>query len=221
MTPTQAKTRLLLIDDHQLVRESLACRLEDEPDLAVPHTAADANEGLTLAEANVYDVIVLDIDMPGIDCFDAARRLGKLEPAPQVVILSAVWSDHFIEQATTAGVCGMLSKSDAPEVLIQAIRTIVDGGVYFSEEIRGRLKVHAARPDEPNDGQTRRQMLTTRENEVLRTIGMGNSRKQIAANLGISENTVAVHTNRIMRKLDIHDRVGLARFAIKNGIAPL
>jgi len=221
MTPTQAKTRLLLIDDHQLVRESLACRLEDEPDLAVPHTAADANEGLDLAEANDYDVVVLDIDMPGIDCFDAARRLMKADPAPQIVILSAVWSDHFIEQAANIGICGMLSKSDAPEVLIQAIRTIVDGGVYFSEEIRARLKVHASRPDEPNDGQTRRQMLTPRENEVLRTIGMGNSRKQIAANLGISENTVAVHTNRIMRKLDIHDRVGLARFAIKNGIAPL
>lgn len=218
---TQPKTRVLLIDDHVLVRESLARRLEDEPDLAVPETAADAGEGLELAAKNNYDVVVMDIDMPGIGCFDAARQLASQDPPPQVLFLSAFWNDTFIEQATASGSCGMLSKSDAPEVLVEAIRTIVDGGVYFSDEVRGRLRVHASRPDEPNDGQTRLSMLTPRELEVLRALGMGNSRKQIAKDLGISGNTVAVHTNRIMRKLDLHDRVVLARFAIKVGLAPL
>ncbi|XAM00969.1 response regulator transcription factor [Phycisphaeraceae bacterium D3-23] len=221
MTQTDTKTRILLVDDHMIVRESLACRLEDEPDLAVPHTAADAGEGLALAKKHDFDIVVMDIDMPGISCFDAARQLDKGEQTAQVVFLSAVWNDSFIEQATAAGACGMLSKSDAPEVLVNAIRTIVDGGVYFSDEVRSRLRVHAANPEEPNDGQTRLSMLTPRELEVLRAVGMGSSRKQMAQDLGISGNTVAVHTNRIMRKLDIHDRVTLARFAIKIGLSPL
>ncbi len=222
MTATDsAPTRVLLIDDHQLVRASLARRLEDEPDLVVPHTAPDANAGLELAAQHDFDIVVMDIDMPGISCFDAARQLNKSDAGTQIVFLSAFWNDAFIEQATAVGAAGMLSKSDAPELLVDAIRHIVDGGVYLSEEIRGRLRVHASRPDQPVTGETRLGMLTQREREVLRAVGMGDSRKRIAADMGISDNTVAVHTNRIMRKLDIHDRVGLARFAIKVGIAPL
>ncbi|MEM9416219.1 MAG: response regulator transcription factor [Planctomycetota bacterium] len=218
---TEPKTHILLIDDHMLVRESLARRLEDEPDLTVPHTAADAGEGLDLARQHAFDIVVMDIDMPGISCFDAARQLGRSDTPAQIVFLSAVWNDTFIEQATAAGACGMLSKSDAPEVLVNAIRTIVDGGVYFSDEVRSRLRTHAPSPDEPTNGQTKLSMLTPRELEVLRAVGMGSSRKQMAQDLGISGNTVAVHTNRIMRKLDIHDRVTLARFAIKIGLSPL
>ena len=215
---TTGKTKILLVDDHVIVRDSLARRLEDEPDLEVPHTAGDADEGLALAEANGFDVIVMDINMPGMSCFEAAKRLQTSHPDLPLVFLSAYWNDAFIEQAQGVGAVGLLSKSDEPDLLINAIRTVVDGGVFLSDEVRGRFE---SDNDAPDESKTKLSTLTPREVDVLRWVGMGQSRKQMAAQLGISENTVAVHTNRIMRKLDIHDRVGLARFAIKIGLSPL
>ncbi|MEM1354290.1 MAG: response regulator transcription factor [Planctomycetota bacterium] len=214
-------TRVLLIDDHVLVRESLARRLEDEPDLSVPQTAGTADEGLEMAMADGYHVVVMDINMPGMSCFEAARRMKEKQRDLPLVFLSAFWNDAFIDQATGVGAVGMLSKSEEPERLIQAIRVVVDGGVFFSEEVRDRISVESSSPNDLSDIRTRLQLLTPREIDVLRSVGMGKSRKQIGASLGISDNTVAVHTNRIMRKLDIHDRVGLARFAIKCGLSPL
>lgn len=218
---TTAKTRVLLVDDHVIVRDSLARRLEDEPDLEVPATAGDADEGIALAEQGAYDVIVMDINMPGMSCFEAAKRLQVSHPDLPIMFLSAYWNDAFIEQAQGVGACGLLSKSDEPDNLIDAIRAVVDGGVFLSEEVRNRFESESPDAAQPDSSKTKLSSLTPREVDVLRWVGMGQSRKQMAAQLGISENTVAVHTNRIMRKLDIHDRVGLARFAIKIGLSPL
>lgn len=219
--PTGTKTRILLVDDHVILRDSLARRLEDEPDLVVPHTAGDAGEGIELAQENDYDVIVMDINMPGMSCFEAAKRLKESHPDLPLMFLSAYWNDAFIEQAQGVSACGLLSKSDEPDLLIHAIRTVVDGGVFLSEEVRGRFESESDEHDPVEALKTKLSTLTPREVDVLRWVGMGQSRKQMAAQLGISENTVAVHTNRIMRKLDIHDRVGLARFSIKIGLSPL
>lgn len=219
-TETQSKTRVLLVDDHLIVRDSLARRLEDEPDLVVPDTAGDADEGLALAIDNEYDIMVMDINMPGMSCFEAAKRLQITNPDLPLLFLSAYWNDAFIEQAQSVGAVGLLSKSDEPEVLIQAIRAVMDGSVVLADEVRGRFKEESA-GTAGDEQKTKLSTLTPREVDVLRWVGMGQSRKQMANQLGISENTVAVHTNRIMRKLDIHDRVGLARFAIKIGLSPL
>ncbi|MFK7790689.1 MAG: response regulator [Phycisphaeraceae bacterium] len=218
---SDTKTKILLVDDHVIVRDSLARRLEDEVDLLVPHTAGDADEGLALAEANHFDVIIVDINMPGMSCFEAGKRLQNTHPDLPLVFLSAYWNDAFIEQAQGVGAVGLLSKSDKPDLLINAIRTVVDGGVFLSDEVRGRFESETANAENPDESKTKLSTLTPREVDVLRWVGMGQSRKQMAAQLGISENTVAVHTNRIMRKLDIHDRVGLARFSIKIGLSPL
>ena len=224
-TQAKALTRVLLVDDHVIVRDSLARRLEDEPDLELPMTAGDADEGIKLANEHDFDAIVMDINMPGMSCFEAAKRLQVSHPDLPLLFLSAYWNDAFIEQAQGVGACGLLSKSDEPELLIEAIRTVVDGGVFLSEEVRGRFESEPTESVEENEQaeslKTKLSTLTPREVDVLRWVGMGQSRKQMAAQLGISENTVAVHTNRIMRKLDIHDRVGLARFAIKIGLSPL
>ncbi|MGB0768008.1 MAG: response regulator [Phycisphaeraceae bacterium] len=225
-TPTDpaspaVQTKVLLVDDHVIVRDSLARRLEDETDLTVPATAGDANEGLALAEAQTFDVIVMDINMPGMSCFEAAKRLQTSHPDVALVFLSAYWNDAFIEQAQGVGALGLLSKSDEPDLLIAAIRTVVDGGVFLSDEVRGRFEDESDNGENPDESKTKLSTLTPREVDVLRWVGMGQSRKEMAAQLGISENTVAVHTNRIMRKLDIHDRVGLARFSIKIGLSPL
>lgn len=214
-------TKILLIDDHVIVRDSLARRLEDEADLEVPATAGDADEGLALAQANAFDVIVMDINMPGMSCFEAAKRLQASHPELPLVFLSAYWNDAFIEQAQGVGAVGLLSKSDEPGLLINAIRTVADGGVFLSDEVRSRFESESTASEAPDESKTKLSTLTPREVDVLRWVGMGQSRKQMATQLGISENTVAVHTNRIMRKLDIHDRVGLARFAIKIGLSPL
>lgn len=215
------QTRVLLVDDHVIVRDSLARRLEDEADLAVPHTAGDADQAMQLVMDHDFDVIVMDINMPGTSCFEAAKRLQITDPDLPLLFLSAYWNDAFIEQAQGVDAHALLSKSDEPELLIHAIRTVVDGGVYLSEEVRSRFQDTADDPEHPDTLKTKLSTLTPREVDVLRWVGMGQSRKEMAVQLGISENTVAVHTNRIMRKLDIHDRVGLARFAIKIGLSPL
>lgn len=217
---TDTKTRVLLVDDHVIVRDSLARRLEDEPDMIVPDTAGTADDGLALAIDNEYDIMVMDINMPGMSVFEAAKRLQITNPELPLLFLSAYWNDAFIEQAQSVGAVGLLSKSDEPEVLIEAIRAVMDGSVILSDEVRGRFKEESA-GQAPDEQKTKLSTLTPREVDVLRWVGMGQSRKQMANQLGISENTVAVHTNRIMRKLDIHDRVGLARFAIKIGLSPL
>lgn len=219
-TSADNKTRVLLVDDHSIVRDSLARRLEDEPDMIVPDTAGTADDGLALAIDKEFDIMVMDINMPGMSVFEAAKRLQITNPELPLLFLSAYWNDAFIEQAQSVGAVGLLSKSDEPEVLIEAIRSVMDGSVILSEEVRGRFKEESA-GTAPDEHKTKLSTLTPREVDVLRWVGMGQSRKQMANQLGISENTVAVHTNRIMRKLDIHDRVGLARFAIKIGLSPL
>ena len=212
-------TSVLLADDHALLRGMLSDRLSREPRLEVVGTAATADEALTLAFELRPKVIVLDIDMPGLSCFDAARMMIARQPDVKILFLSAHVHDHYIEQALKVGAMGYVTKSTAPEVVIEAIHEVAANRAFFSEEVRSRIVVDSggARLSEPL--KTRISTLTNREMQVLRYIASGLAKKEIAEIMHVSVNTVDKHSAHLMSKLDIHDRVELARFAIREGLS--
>ena len=209
---------VMLVDDHAMVRSALAKGISNEPGLRVIAEAADAEEALNLATTQCPDIVIMDIDMPGPICFDAARQMRETCPDLKVIFLSAFYHDHYVEEALAVKARGYLTKREPQEALMGAIHEVANGGVCFSAEVRDRLLVDT-------DGvklvgeHTRSSNLTRREVEVLRYLARGMSKKEIAAVIHRSVKTVENHCSNIMNKLDIHDRVGLTLYAIREGLA--
>ncbi|RKY21605.1 MAG: DNA-binding response regulator [Planctomycetota bacterium] len=210
---------VLLVDDHALLRESLADRLATEPGLKVLGTASGAEDALELLDELRPDVVLLDIDMPGTSCFDAARSIRSRQPQARVVFLSAFSNDRYIESALEAHATGYVTKDERPSVVIQAVRSAAADVAYFSPKIQARLVVDTDGLHLTGGSASRSSLLTLRELEVLRQLSRGLSKKEIATLLDLSVKTVSRHAENLMAKLDIHDRVELARFAIREGLA--
>ncbi len=213
------QVRILVVDDHALVRGALAERLRQEADLAVVGTASTADEAIDQTISLKPDIILMDIDMPGLICFDAARTITSTSPATKIIFVSAFLHDWYIEQALAVKAQGYVTKREPPEAVISAIRDVAEGGAYFSDEVRSRIIVDSSGAKLAQSGKSRVSTLTAREIEVLRYIARGLSKKEIAATMHLSVKTVDRHCANMMTKLDIHDRVDLARFAIREGLA--
>ena len=211
---------ILLVDDHAVLREALAERLQREASISVVGTASDAAEAIEACRQEQPDVVVMDIDMPGLNCFDAARRILSTQPGIRIVFLSAHTNDNYIEQAIDVGAVGYLTKSEPPDTVIEAVREAAAGRVYFSPEIMSRMVVGDGQVGLASDHGARMSTLSQREMEVLQYIAQGHKKKEIAQVMKLSMKTVEKHTENLMRKLDIHDRVQLARFAIREGLVP-
>jgi DNA-binding NarL/FixJ family response regulator len=194
-------------------------RLQREPDFAVLEPAGSADEAVATAFETKPDVILMDVDMPGLNCFDAARRIHSIRPETRIVFLSAFASDRYIEQALGVNAGGYMTKCETPEAVVAAVREVALGGVHFSDEVRARLVVEDQGARLASPGHPRLSRLTPRELEVLRYIASGLTQKVIAATMSVSIKTVENHCTNLMNKLDIHDRVELTRFAIREGIA--
>jgi DNA-binding NarL/FixJ family response regulator len=210
---------VLLVDDHALVRESLRDRLESEPDLSVVGTASRAEDALEQLEQLHPDVVLLDIDMPGTSCFEAARTIRTRLPHARVVFLSAFFHDRYIESALAAEATGYVTKDEPPDVVVNAIRSAASDVAYFSPKVQARLVVDTDGLHLAAGSASRTSLLTARELEVLRHLSLGLAKKEIASLLGVSVKTISRHAENLMGKLDIHDRVELARFAIREGLA--
>ncbi|HPF69922.1 MAG TPA: response regulator transcription factor [Candidatus Krumholzibacteria bacterium] len=210
--------RILLADDHVFVCELLKVRLHDEPGLRVVHAAGDTDRALQAARALAPDVAVLDIDMPGPPVFGVIEKLRAERPALRVMLLSAFVSDHHVQQALDVGAAGYVVKTEPLDVIVEAVRTVAGGGVYFSPDVKERIVVERSGPVLRCAAGTRLALLTPREREVLAAIARGLAKKQVAELLSISVKTVDRHCVQLMEKLQIHDRVDLARFAIREGI---
>jgi DNA-binding NarL/FixJ family response regulator len=209
--------RILIVDDHTLLRESLAVRLRSEPDLDVVDTVADAEQAIRKAESHRPDIVLLDINMPGVDGFDAAARMSRVVPDVRIVFLSAYCNDHFVEQAVRVKAKGYLTKTESPDRLIEALRSVANGESIFSSDVAERLsRIRATEPANGNHDAPAH--LTRREHEVLRYIALGLTRREMAETMHISTKTVAAHTSSLMAKLGLHDRVALARYAIRRGL---
>ena len=179
------ETRILVVDDHDLVGAALCEWLRREEGLAVVGTAGTADEAISKAVGCRPDVILMDIDMPGMICFDAAQRITTLCPGVRIIYLSAFVSDRLIDQALRAKASGYLAKSDPPETLIRAIREVVSGGAYFSEKVRSRMVNGARGPKLAREPRSRASTLTCRELQILEYLARGLAKKQIARQRGL------------------------------------
>lgn len=209
---------IVIADDHALVRGTFAAYLEAARDLKLSGQAADAGAALEMTLRLKPSIVILDIDMPGQLSFDVARQIRKKCPETRVIFLSAFFQDCYIEQALAVEASGYLTKGEPPDAVLKAIRDVAAGGIYFSPEVLSRIVLDSGGARLAAGPRTRAATLTRRELEVLHHIAQGKSKKDIALALHLSQNTVNRHTSSIMTKLSIHDRVELARFAIREGL---
>ncbi len=210
--------RVLLVDDHALVRGVLSERLAQEFGIEVVGSASTADEAIDRAVESKPDVILMDIDMPGIICFDAAGEISDLLPNTKIVFLSAFLNDWYVEQALKVKARGYITKNEPPEQVVAAVHEVAAGGSFFSDEVRSRIVVESDGVRLAKNARSRVSTLTTREVEILRYIARGLAKKEIGSMLHISVKTVDRHSVNLMNKLDIHDRVELSRFAIREGL---
>ncbi len=210
--------RVVLADDHTLVRQSLSRLLNEHADMQAVADVGSADEAVEacLRPGAAVDVVLLDIDMPGIAAFDAARTIIARCPGVKVVFLSAFTHERYIQAALACGAMGYLCKTEPPEKVVKAIRAVASGQSYFSPEVQSRLVVDTSGVH--LEMKPTMQHLTPRELEVLTYIAKGLSKKEIANLMHLSVKTVENHTANVMSRLDIHDRVALTRLAIREGL---
>ncbi|HVN86184.1 MAG TPA: response regulator transcription factor [Candidatus Binatia bacterium] len=205
--------RVLVADDHTIVREGIVSLLSAESDLTVVAEALDGHEAVRLAERMRPTVAVLDVSMPRLNGVTAAAQMRRGHPKLGIVMLTVHADQAYITQALAAGVRGYVLKQAVAAELARAIRVVARGGVFLSPEI-GNLSAQRLGSAKPIDDPAIDE-LTVREMEVLQLIAEGNSNKEIALQLGVSVKTVETHRARLMNKLDIHETAGLVRFAIR------
>jgi len=204
--------RVLLADDHELVRQGLRLLLE-RAGFTVVGEASDGQMAVQLAFKFCPDVAVLDIGMPVLNGLDAARGIHKLSPRPKTILLTRHDEEQYVTEALRAGVKGYVLKSQEATDLVNAIRQVYQGDTYLSPSIsRTVAEVFLSKTGFVEDP------LTARERQVLQLIGEGKSSKEVANVLGISMKTVESHRTRLMQKLDIHDVASLVRYAIRRGL---
>ncbi|MBB6429579.1 response regulator transcription factor [Algisphaera agarilytica] len=216
-----APKKILIADDHTLMRETLRERLDREMDLEVVGSVASADEAVAMVGELSPDVVIMDVDMPGRLSFDAACDIVAVSPDVRLVFLSAFFSDRYIRDALAAHAVSYLTKDESPQVVVDAVRQAAQGLSYFSPSVRDRLVIgpdNQLRLEDDGVPATKADMLTRRELEMLRYLARGLSKKEIAATIHRSYGTVDKHVEKLMNKLDIHDRVELTRYAIREGL---
>ena len=208
--------RILIADDHALVREGIRHVLDAEPGFEVVAEAANGREAVDLALVHRPDVVVLDITMPEETGLSAAARLRELLPSARVLLLSMHDQAEYVREGIRIGTHGYILKDSAGAELRAAIRTVHAGGTFFSPAVVRRLTTAA--PVHAPAATVLLEALTPRERDVLDGVARGLTNKAIGAELGISRRTVEAHRESLMRKLEIHNVAGLTRFALEAGI---
>ena len=211
--------RVLLADDHTLVRTGIKTMLDGIEGITVVAEAGEGRQALELIEKHRPDIALLDISMPGLNGIEVAMRTAGVSPRTRVVILSMHTGEMYVARALKAGVAGYLLKDAAPDELSMALRAVMSGEVYLSPGISKQvvdiLRRRTEGDPEPLEG------VTPRQREILQLIAEGHSMKEIAAMLDLSIKTVEGHRAQLMDRLDIHDVAGLVRFAISAGLVSL
>lgn len=210
---------ILLVEDHEIVRDGLAALLKMEVDIKIIGQAADGHQAVTKFSELRPDIVVMDIAMPQLNGLEAARQILKGTPGSKIILLSAHNDDAYVQKAISIGVSGYLIKQTAAHVLPEAIRQVADGKSFFSPLIAKRLADQARKARaNGSPASTKPSELTPREMEVLQLTAEGNPNKMTADVLNISIKTVEKHRQSLMEKLNIHDTAGLTRHAIAQGI---
>jgi DNA-binding NarL/FixJ family response regulator len=213
------RIKVLLVDDHPIVREGLKAHLATQPDLQVVGEAANGQEALRLAREVLPDVVLMDLTMPQMNGLEAIARLPKKTPRAKVLVLTMHENKEYIAQSIRLGARGYLRKDTSPAELVRAIKAVHAGEVFLNpaasrvvaDEFQRGDKAPASEPP----------LLSDREREVLVLIAEGLSNKEVADRLGIGVRTAETHRERLMRKLNIRTVAGLTKFAVARGLVPL
>jgi two-component system, NarL family, response regulator NreC len=217
----QAETtviRIILADDHVVMRSGLRLLLERQPNLQVVGEAADGRAAVELAASEKPDVVVMDIAMPHLNGVEAARQIAMRSPQTAIAILSMHSDESYVIRSLKAGARAYLLKDSAEADLIAAIHAITEGKSYFSPAVRSLLKEDYMRQLEDTGAEDSYELLTTREREVLQLVAEGKSNKEVANVLNLSLYTVETHRTHILQKLNLHSVPELILYAVRKGI---
>ena len=213
------KIRVLIVDDHQVVRQGLRTFLELHDDIDVVGEADSGTLAVDLSRRLRPDVVLMDLVMPGLDGIAATRQVRALEGGPQVIALTSFAEDDKVFPAIQAGASSYLLKDVSPDELVEAIRAVQRGEARLHPNVARKLMEQVAHADARRDPGRAVEALTDREREVIRLIAKGQSNQAIARALVISEKTVKTHVSNILGKLSLEDRTQLAIYALQNGLA--
>jgi DNA-binding NarL/FixJ family response regulator len=215
--------RIILADDHTLVRSGIRALLQHIPDVQVVAEAGDGRQAVDLIEQYQPDLVLMDIAMPGLNGLEALTRISKRFPNVRVVVLSMHANEEYVLQALRSGAAGYLLKDAATPELELAVQAVAEGKTYLSPSISKQVVdeyLHRTNPDRPMQDSVLDafEQLTPRQREVLQLVAEGHNTQQIAHKLNISVKTVETHRLQLMTRLNIHDIAGLVRYAIRKGI---
>jgi DNA-binding NarL/FixJ family response regulator len=210
--------RVLLADDHAIVRRGLRSLLESEPGVSVVAEAADGLEAVRLSEEHDPDLVILDVKMPKLNGIDVAARLQKLKRPPGVIILSMHADESYIIRALSAGARAYLLKDATDEDLLPAVRTVASGKPFFSPAVTGVLVEDYMRQLQTRGLTDSYHLLTDREKEVLHLLAEGRSNKEVASLLNLGLSTVETHRGNLMQKLNLHNTAEIVLYAVRKGI---
>lgn len=214
------RIRVLLADDHKIVREGLRSLLEKESDFEVTAVADNGRVAVQLASEMRPDVVVMDIAMPEMNGIEATRRITAENPEIKVLALSMHSARRFVVEVLSAGAKGYLLKDCAADELVRAIHTVAAEKIYLSPDVADQIVKDYVK-HVPDSQPTAFSQLSTREKEVLQLIAEGRNTKEIAFTLAVSIKTVETHRQQIMKKLNLQSVAGLTRYAIREGLTPL
>ena len=215
------KIRVLLAEDHTIVRQGIAALLGTESDMEVVGEASNGLEAIELAKKLSPEVILMDIGMRQLNGLEATREIKRLFPSMKVLVLTMYENEEWIFQILNAGASGYLIKDSAMTDLTSALRVVYQGDSYLSPSISKMVIEEYIRKAESGEKKGVEDLLSGREREILQLIAEGNSVPQISSLLCISKKTVEAHKTHIMEKLNIRDKVGLIKYAIRNGLTKL
>lgn len=210
--------RILLADDHGIVRQGLRSVLLRDSQLQIVGEAADGREAVTLAETLAPDVVIMDIAMPELSGIEAAAQICRNNPAIRIVILSMHSDETYLLRALNAGAKGYLLKDSADVDLIRAVHSVQRGKPFFSPEIAEVLLEDYMRSLQQKRLQDSYELLTEREKEVLQLLAHGKSNKEVGTSLNVSTNTVESHRNAMMKKLNLHNTAEIVLYAVRKKI---
>jgi len=213
--------RVVVVDDHTLMRQGLVGLLDEDPDLVVVGQAGDASSALDVIEEMRPDVVLMDVGLPGVSGLELTVRVKRIVPDIRVLVLTMYEREDYLFQALQAGASGYVLKGADIQDLLTAVRTVARGETYVYQSLTGKLVADYLSRIE--DGADRRDYdgLSKREREVLALIAEGLTTSQIAERLYVSPHTVQTHRDHVMTKLDLHSRVALTKYAIRKGLIEL
>jgi two-component system response regulator NreC len=214
---TEEKIKLLIADDHAILRQGLRRILEAEPDMSVIGEAATGTDAVKRARQLKPDVVIMDISMPEQDGIESMRQIVKTVSS-RVLILTVHTEHHVISEAVSAGASGYLAKDSLDHELVSAVRTVVHGGTVFSPNVSKRLAESSQMPQPGSGGFRSLESLTSREREVFLMLAEGKSPSEVANSLFVSPKTVHTHRQHILEKLGLRTTTELIRYALRQGV---